>query len=202
MLAVALLASPAFADPLDDAVALVLAAHPVLVAERGVRSAEARQRDWKTDLNLSWTQQGTEYGGTSGPNLGVRMSIPLFDRSREQREAKAAADLRKSEQTVLEAFLADVARLGEAAAKVRERERMRAFYRDRLEYRSEQVDEGMAEAGTLWAEAEQVQTADLDFRRESESLAAALEAAARRHGGEEWMRLRDLLAEITNSRRQ
>lgn len=188
------------AAPLDDAMALVLAAHPVLAAERAELEATGRQHDWKSDLTLSWTEQGTDYGGPGGANAAIRVSIPLFDRSSELRIAKAKVAAQRADDTIRAAFLADVARLRESAAKVRELETLRALQRDRLEYKRRQVDEGLAEADTLWTEVERMQKAEHDYRRELETLDAALDTTARKYGGDEWTRLRDLLAAIAKPR--
>lgn len=202
-IALALLASgPCAAAELDDAVALVLAAHPVLIAERGQLEAASRQHDWKTDVTLSWTRRGTDYGGVSGANAGIRLSIPLFDRSRELRMAKARAAESQAEEQVRDAFLADVATLRATAANVRELETLRDLQRDQLQYRRKRVEQGLANADTLWPEAEKMQKADNDYRRELEALDAALDTMARKYGGDEWKRLRDLLAGLTKPGRR
>lgn len=205
LIAIALALSAARVCPaaeLDDAVALVLAAHPVLVAERAQLEAAGRQHEWKTDVSLSWTQRGTDYGGAGGPNAGIRFSIPLFDRSRELRLAKARAAERRAEEQVRDAFLADVATLRANAANVRELKVMRDLQRDRLEYRRKQVEQGLAEADTLWADAEKMQKADNDYRRELDALETAIDTTSRKYGGDEWKRLRGLLAGLTKPGRR
>ena len=190
---------PVAADGLDEAVGLVLAAHPVLVAEQAEFVEVTRQRTWSTDLTLSYTEQGTEYGGPGGTNAGLRVSIPLFDRSHELAAARARTGLQQSRDRVLAAFLADVEQLGTQAAKVRELDTMRRFYRDRLEYRKQQVDEGLIEPDQLWPAAEKMQQAEFDFRAEQGRLVMMQERIARKYGGEQWQQLRDLLAAQMNS---
>lgn len=188
----------AVADGLDEAVSLVLSANPVLVAEQAEFTETTRQRSWSTDLTLSYTEQGTDYGGPGGANAGIRVSIPLFDRKHELDTARASTGLQQARDRVLAAFLADVERLGTQAAKVRELETMRRFYRDRLEYRKQQVDEGIAEADELWPAAEKMQQVEFDYRAELGKLETMRERIAREYGGEQWTRLRDLLAAQTS----
>jgi len=185
----------AAAAPLDDAVALVLEAHPVLAAERAVLEAQTHQRDWNADVTLSWTQQGTEFGGAGGPNAGIRLRIPLFDRSHEIKAATARSAWQNSRDTVLRSFLAEVEKLTEQAAEVRATDAMRAFHKDLLEYRKKQVDEGLAEANTLWDVAANVQQAEHEYRKARTKLEAMLESVARQYGGEQWKTLQALLAE-------
>jgi len=185
------------AGELDEAVRLVLSSHPVLVAQEAEFTETARQRSWSTDLTLSYTEQGTEYGGSGGANAGFRLSIPLFDRARELATAKANTDLQTARDKIRAAFLSDIELLGTQAAKVRKLETMRRFYRDRLEYRKQQVDEGMAEADELWPEAERMQQVEFDYQAEQGGLQIMRERIAREYGGERWMQLRDLLVAHT-----
>lgn len=191
-----LLILPALANaaPLDDAVTLVLEAHPVLAAERAAMQAQTRQRNWNADVTLSWTQRGTEFGGEGGSNAGIRLRIPLFDRTHELESADARSAWQESRDTVLRRFLAEVETLVALAAEAREADTMRAFRKDRLEYRKKQVDEGLAEADSLWAVAERLKQAEHEYSKARTKLEAMLESVARQYGGEQWKRLRALLA--------
>jgi len=116
LLGLAAVATPALGcGPLegrvDEALALVLAAHPVLEAERAELGEQERQRDWHAEVSLGWTKRGTDAGGAAGPNAGVRVSIPLFDRSRRLRLMQARTAWRKARKGVVKSFLADLARL-------------------------------------------------------------------------------------------
>lgn len=184
------------ADSLDEAVRLVLSSHPLLVARQAEFSETARQRAWSTDLNLSYTRNGTEYGGSGGANAGIRLSIPLFDRSRELATVKANTDLQAARDRVRAAFLADIEKLGAQAAKAQKLDTLRRFYRDRLAYRKQQVDEGMAEADQLWPEAEKLQQVEFDYQAAQGGLLIMRERIAREYGGAQWMQLRDLLAAL------
>ncbi|MES9947197.1 MAG: TolC family protein [Candidatus Thiodiazotropha sp.] len=198
-LILALIPRLAGALDLDEAVALVLVYHPVLAAEASEYAEVERQRTWKADLSLSYHEKGTEHGGPGGANAGVRVSIPLFDRSRDLEVAKARTGVAKARERVLAAFLADVEMLGEQSARVYELATMRRFHRDRLEYRKRQAEEGTIEAGDLWEAAEKVQLADFHHRAEKDRLGIMRERIAREYGGTRWTRLRDLLADTPSS---
>lgn len=184
---------------LDEAVALVLVYHPVLTAEASEYAEVERQHAWKADLSLSYHEKGTEHGGPGGANAGIRVTIPLFDRSRALEVAKARTGVAKVRERVLAAFLGEVEKLNNQTAKVRELATMRRFHRDRLEYRKRQAEEGAIEAGDLWEAAEKVQLADFGHRTERERLEALRDRIAREYGGTRWTRLRDLLADKPSS---
>ena len=183
------------ASALDEAMRVVLTSNPVLVSEQAQFEEQARQRDWSTELSLSWTEQGTEYGGKGGPNAGIRVRIPLFDRSHDLKVAQARTALQQQRDTVLRQFLADVQELNAKAADMRELDTMRRFYRDRLEYRKKQVADGLAEPDTLWIDAEKMQQADNEYRRARTEAAAMRERMARQYGGKRWKTLLGLLVE-------
>ena len=183
------------AAPLDDAIALVQRAHPVLQAREAEYRETTRQRDWSSDITLGWTQRGTAEGGAAGPNAGIRVSIPLFDRSHELRSAEARSGWMLSRDGVLTGFLASVAELEAISFELHEAERMRAFRRDRLEYQQRQVEEGIAEPDTLWPVAEAMEQADLVYAERLRRSEAMRERIAREFGGEQWTTLRDVLAE-------
>lgn len=191
----------ALAAPLDDAIVLVQRAHPVLQAEYAEYRETTRQRAWSTDLTVGWTERGTAQGGAAGPNAGIRVSIPLFDRSHELRNAEARSDWMASRDGVLKAFLAAVAELEAQAVTSHEASTMRDFWRDRLEYQQRQVEEGISEPESLWSVAESMQRADLAYAQHEQTIAALQERIAREYGGEQWMTLRDLLVEYANQNR-
>ena len=176
----------------------MLNAHPVLAAQE-LRVAEtARQRSWSSAATVGWTERGTEYGGAAGPNAGFSVRIPLFDRTNELKLAQAQADAVRQRDAVLTAFLADVRMLKELMGKVAEADDLRRLHRDRAEYWKQAVKEGRAEQDKLWPEAEAWKRAVHTYRQLRASLETAIETTARRFGGEEWSRLRDLLVAITS----
>jgi len=197
--AVALLWSyPSLGSALDDAIALVLQSNPVLAAQEASVAETARQRSWTSAATLGWTERGTDYGGAAGPNAGVSIRIPLFDRTPELKLAQTQAEAARNRDAVLSAFLADVRMLKELAGKVAEADDLRRLHRDRAEYWKQAVKEGRAEQDKLWPEAEAWKRAEHAHRQLRASLDMAIETTARRFGGEEWLRLRDLLVAITS----
>jgi hypothetical protein len=189
---------PALSSSLDDAIILVLKANPVLAAQEASVAEAARQRSWSSAATLGWTERGTEYGGAAGPNAGVTIRIPLFDRTPELKLAQAQAEAARNRDAVLTSFLADVRLLKELAGKVTEADDLRRLHRDRIEYWKQAVKQGRAEQDKLWPEAEAWKRAEHAYRQLRASLDMAIETTARRFGGEEWSRLRDLLVAITS----
>lgn len=185
-------------DPIGEAIALVLKAHPLLAAQEASVAETARQRSWSSAATLGWTERGTEYGGAAGRNAGVSLRIPLFDRTNELKLAQAQAEAARNRDAVLTSFLADVRMLKELAGKVAEADDLRRLHRDRVEYWRQAVEQGRAEQDRLWPEAEAWKRAEHAWRQLRASLDIALETTARRFGGEEWSRLRDLLVAITS----
>lgn len=185
------------AAPLDDALALVQTAHPMLQAHHDEYTETTRQRDWSSDITLGWTGRGTSEGGAAGANAGIRVTIPLFDRSHELRSATARSAWIDKRSSITTAFMAALAELETLSAAARETETMRDFYRDQLEYRQRQVEEGISEPDALWGAAETAQRTEMEYQKAHQALSAARERVAREYGGRQWMTLRDLLAAHT-----
>lgn len=201
--AAVILAAPlqGLATPLDDAIALVRQAHPVVQARQAEYRETTRQRDWSSDITLGWTQRGTAEGGAAGPNAGIRVTIPLFDRSHELRSVSARREWVESSEALLAAFLDAVAEHDQLVLDVHEADTLRHFWRDRLAYQQRQVEDGLQEPDSLWPVAESMQRADLDYLRRSRRLEALRERVAREYGGAQWTTLQALLVEHANSTR-
>jgi len=182
---------------IEAATELVLQANPVIRAERQELAEQSRQRDWSAKVTLGYALGGTDSTAAAGPNAGIQVEIPLFDRANELKVVKARTAFQSKQDSILNSFLGDLEKLCSQADQVRELETMRGFYRDRLQYRQEQVKEGLEEAASLWEESEKVQQVEHDYRRERGELAAMRLAIARRFGGEAWKRLQALLAEAS-----
>ena len=176
----------------------MLQSHPVLTAQEASVTETARQRSWTSAATLGWTERGTEYGGSAGANAGVNLRIPLFDRTNDLRLAQAQAEAARQRDAVLTAFLADVRMLKELAGKVAEADDLRRLHRDRAEYWKQAVKQGRAEQDKLWPEAEAWKRAEHAYKQARANLETAREGTARRFGGEQWSRLRDLLVAITS----
>jgi Outer membrane efflux protein len=185
-------------NALDEAIALVLKSNPVLAAQEASVAETSRQRSWSSAATLGWTERGTDYGGAAGPNAGISVRIPLFDRAPELKLAQAQTEAARQRDAVLAAFLADVRMLKELAGKVTEADDLRRLHRDRAAYWKQAAKEGRAEQDKLWPEAEAWKRAEHAHRQLRANLDTAIETTARRFGGEEWMRLRDLLVAITS----
>lgn len=184
-------------DQLEEALTLVSATNPVLLAEGAAASEAGRQRDWKAVLSVGYDTNTTFETGEAGARAAVRVEIPLWDRSTQLDKAKARASLVGKEDSERVALLGDIQTLCELAAQVRALETLRAFSRDRLGYRQERVNQGLDPADRLWGEAESMQRAEHDWQRESGKLTALQLTLARRYGGEEWSRLQTLLTAMT-----
>jgi hypothetical protein len=178
---------------LEEALALLAQANPVPIAERDTYTEQTRQHAWETVVTLGYSVTDTFEAGAAGPNAALRVRIPLWDRSTDLKTARARSAWQRAADTLRTAFLADIQALCEQAAQVQALATLHAFHRDRLAYRQEQVDQGLAEADALWSEAEGAQKAEHDWQREAGKLAAKRLTLARRYGGEEWGRLQVLL---------
>ena len=176
---------------------LVEAAHPVLLSERDVLQSSRRQYSWRADVLLSYAIEPTNTEA-QGANTLLRVSIPLFDHKRALATAKQQNAVTKTTQQIREAFLADLQTLCTQAANVQALDTQRAFYRDRLQYQQKRVDEGLDEAVSLWSQAEKMQQAEFDWRREDGELTAQLMTLSRKYGGHEWKRLQALLGAMLN----
>ena len=188
----------AHAATLDDAITLVLAHHPVLLAEQVVHAEQHRAASWTSAVNVGWTARGTDYGGAAGLNTGLTLRIPLFDRAREIKRAAAEAGLARTREAVLSAFLTEVERLRNLSETEAEAAALRQLARDRLDYWRHAVEEGEAEAARLWPEVESYQRAEHAERAARSQWEGARTAIARRFGGDAWTNLSALLAAITH----
>jgi predicted O-linked N-acetylglucosamine transferase (SPINDLY family) len=180
---------------IEAATSLMLQTNPLIQAERQELAEQSRQRDWSAKLILGYAMGSTDDSAAAGPNAGIQVEIPLFDRAKELKVAEARSAFQQQRDDLLSDFLSHLEKICSQEEQVRELDTMRRFYRDRLRYRQEQVKEGLEEAGSLWKEAEKAQETEHDYRRERGELEAMRLAIARRFGGQEWKRLRDLLAE-------
>jgi hypothetical protein len=199
--ALALWCAAAAADPLDEALALVLAESPQIArAEADVQAAEDA-RGWTVTINAGY--QAREYlsadtsglqGGKSGPNAGLTLRIPLFDNRHEIEATKARAAVAVSRDQVLREFVQAAADLKALAEQQRAEAETAALKLDKLNYFSEQEKAGLIEAPALWPHAEAAKQAEQAARRAALAVDVALETTARKYGGEQWKILRRLLA--------
>lgn len=144
------------ADCPDPAAVLSLmhGADPVLQAERDEYRALTEKPNWKVEVGAGWTLNGTDYGGSSGPNAGLRVSVPLFDPSSGLEKAKARSAMAKAMDSRSQALLAELEKLCGQAAELSALNETRRLYRDRLRWRQQRVDEGYNKPQSLWEDTE------------------------------------------------
>jgi hypothetical protein len=183
---------------LEEALRVVSLANPVLRAADRAHTQAQRQRDWKAVLNLGYDTNTTFETGEAGARAAVRVEIPLWDRGSDLAKAEAAVALASQQDSTRVSLLADIQSLCELASQVDALNILRELTRDRLAYRQERVDQGLESADALWREAEAMQRAEHDWRRESGKLKAMHLTLARRYGGNEWQRLQALLIAMTH----
>ncbi len=184
-------------DLIDEMLHLVAQHHPTLVAEHALMQAQRRQHRWTAQARVTYADQATT-AEAGGVNTSITVAIPLFDRRHELARAKAKQQTAGVLQRVRHDFLTALSALCTAAANVRELDNQRAFYRDRLTYQQQRVDEGLADAVTLWQYVDKAQQAEHDYQRKKGELSATLTTTAREFGGTQWKNLQALLAETTN----
>ena len=182
----------------EQAIALVIANHPVLVAKHEEFKEQARQKSWDAYVTTGFSVTDTFESGEAGPNAAFRVKIPLFDRAHQLNVTRARTELNRVVTTITKEFLTELEMVCAQATELQELDTMRHFYRDRLKYRQERVDEGLDDADVLWKETEKVQLTEHEWNRKSGELSAMRLMIAREYGGSEWKRLRGLLAEISN----
>jgi hypothetical protein len=181
---------------IEAAAELMLQINPVLQAERQELAEQSHQRDWSARLSVGYNLGSVDTTVSDGPNAGIQVEIPLFDRARELKLAKARTAFQSKQDRILNSFLGDVEKLCSRNGQVKALEALRGFYRDRLQYRQEQVKEGLEEATVLWEELEKIQQVDHDYRREWDELLTLRLTIARRFGGEAWKQLQALLVDV------
>ncbi len=182
---------------IEAATTLALQSNQVILAERQELAEQSRQRGWSAKLTLGNPVVSSDNISTTGPNIGVQVEIPLFDRSDELKLAQARSAFQEQQDSLLSDFLNRMEKFCSLNNQVRELGTMQRFYRDQLRYRQEQVKNGLEEEDIVWKATEKAQKVEHDYRRTRGELAAMQLAIARRFGGDEWKRLQALLAEMS-----
>ena len=192
------IAVPVAADPLDEALHLVMTRHPEMAAREAEFRAIRESPRWSADLNLSLTEGRTEFGATGGPRAVMSVTIPLGGSGHDEKRSRSRRELESARDALRAAFLGDVTGLRALAQQVEHRRERRDFWRDQVEYYQEAVEADLHEPDRLWNDADRLQQAEHAFRVARLELEVELDRAARRYGGREWQRLRRLLVEIAN----
>lgn len=191
-------AGAATADPMDEALSLVMTHHPEMQAReaefRTVRAAPG----WAADLRLSLTEGPTDFGSSGGARAVISLNIPLGGNEQERAFARARRELATARATMRRSFLNDVQVLKTRAEAVEIRLERRDFWRDQLDYYREGVEAGTHEPEQLWRLAESLQKAEHGYRTALVDFDTEIERVARDYGGEAWQQLRRLLVEIAS----
>jgi hypothetical protein len=183
---------PAWADPLEEALELVLSSSPSLAQRWEELRAVEQQSAWESKIRVGYSVKGTDTEA-EGLNGRIEVVIPLFDKKREIEAAKARERVEAAQEELMEVFLEDVQKLGALRAQREETEEMTAFYKDQLEYHKRLEREGQIEAAALWPYAKQAKEAEHAARQAASNYRIVLERVARQYGGARWERLRTLL---------
>ncbi len=178
---------------LDEALIIVMDAHPVLAEEREEYRAQTRDRDWDAYVRVGYAMQGTN-DDAAGPNASIQVKIPLFSNAHKIAVQKARTAWRRAEDAVRRAFLTDMEKLCTRVATVRELENLLPFYRERMGFVEERVGEEVEDPAALWTQTEKVQQVMLDYRRERDALSALRQTISRQYGGDRWQDLFALLS--------
>ncbi|MBK1735761.1 hypothetical protein CKO15_10820 [Halorhodospira abdelmalekii] len=186
------------AQPLDEALRLVMRVDAQVTARADELRAIEEQPRWSSDLSLSLSRGESEFGASDSSRAMLSVTIPLVGAGREREQAAARHALAAEEAGVREAFLSAVQELRVTALEVEAAAERRALYHDRLEYYREAVEAGIATPETLWREAEQLQEAEHRYRQAVARLDGRREEVARRFGGNQWKQLQDWLVAIAS----
>jgi outer membrane protein TolC len=208
-LALSGLSAPAGAEPLDEAISLVLAESPVIAKAETDLAAIGEQHDWTARVNigyqarefLSTSGDSTLTGSAGGPNAGIQVFIPLFDKRREIEGMKARASIAVTRDAVLREFVQAAAELRALAEQHAAAIENAELARDRLKYFSEAEKAGQIEPAALWPHAEAAKGAEQAARKSALAFETALDTTARKYGGDQWKKLKALLAEHAKSRK-
>jgi hypothetical protein len=173
---------------------------PIIAQQQAETQAIASVSEWSSKVRMGYYSKGTQIDA-EGLNAGISVEIPLFSKQRQIETAKARLRLAESKQALIKEFLVAVSHLSGMAAKHAEAVELRAFYRDRLEYFKQATDEGLHEADALWSDAEKARKSEHTARQAALDFNLKLETTARQFGEQEWMTLKNLLAEYVKQNR-
>lgn len=201
-IALALLCIPSvlLAGSLDDALVLVLQTHPGIAEKRLIADETAKKTDWEANIRLGYSYRATTTESL-GPNASFIVTIPLFSRKRQIENAKARLVVSEQRDQIRKTFLAEYQTLKSLTNQRYAAEQRLELLKDKLKWYQQSVEEGRFEADLLWIHAEAAQTAELKARNTDQTFHTLLDTTARQFGGNDWMRLRALLAEAVKSSR-
>jgi len=181
-------------DPtmMDEALALVMGAHPVLVAEYDEYQEETRTKDWDAYVRVGYALESTDTDA-AGPNASIQVKIPLFSGKKKRLIAKARTAWMKSQDSVRSAFLSDLDQLCAKLTTAKEMKTMVAFYRERMEYTIEKDKAGERVPEDVWDSTEKTQKTIHDHEEAMGKVSALRHTIARQYGGGRWQELLGML---------
>ena len=170
----------AWADPLEDAQALVLSVSPLVAVGTEEVQAMERIEPWEFKPQLVRVN-------------GQDTEVPTAERERAKEIAQAKVRLETARQQVTREFLTEVQGLCERQSRQLLAEEMVPFFKDQLTSHKQMVQEGQIDRTALWEFAKQAQVAKINARQVAVEYQAALDRIARQYGGPQWQRLKALL---------
>ncbi len=186
------------ADPLAHALQIVEGHSPEVAEQRAQWAIERDRRDWVSKVNMAYQTQATDQQG-QGLSAGWRFEIPLFGPQKRLQVNKARHQVRQATQKVRQSFLSDLSQQAEQVQKLTVARELWALKQDKLDYFKALEQQGVIEPQKLWTHAEASVSAEHEVRAIEAAQAVQLDTLARSYGGDEWKRLRALLAEYLNS---
>jgi len=189
---------PPWSEALELALRVVMRAHPELIARGAEFALIASESRWSSDLEVSLSEGASEDGLSGRGRAAITLRIPLTGGPQRRQRAQAWRELEVAREGVRVVFLSDVKSLLGYAQRLHNRLERRDFWLARVAYQQEAVDAQLIEPDRLWGYAEQLQSAEFDYRDAALDYQTELERTARRHGGVEWTHLRSLLVAIVN----
>lgn len=176
---------------------LALTSSNAIAAAEEEYQLQADAHNWSAKANVGFNSSST-YETAAGASAGVRVDIPLFDRSHEIKLAKLRADHLKEKDSRYVALVKEVEDLCEAAGDIAKLTALQGLKTDHLEYQQRAVKQGLAEPDSLWAEVEKVQGGLQDIAVKAGKLKVNRVSLARRYGGDRWQELLTLLENATD----
>ena len=170
----------AWADPLEEAQALVLSVSLLVAVGTEEVHAMERAEPWEFRPQLVRAN-------------GQSTEVPTAERERAKEIAQARVRLETARQQVTREFLTEVQGLCERQSRHLLAKEMIPFFKDQLSSHEQMKREGLIEKTALWEFAKQAQDSKITARQTGVEYEAALDRVARQYGGTQWQKLKVLL---------
>jgi len=129
----------------------------------------------------------------------VQLEIPLFDAMHEIRQQQNRQAMKQQHDDLMSQFLLAAKQLCTDLKTIAVLQQTVQFDKDRLQYQQHRVDEGLAEAVSLWAFARALQKTEQALAQQQAEIAMTIYQVARKYGGRQWKPLQTLLVAEKNS---